>query len=180
MSTHYTSLVAGVEDSGNSMNVTSPYDDSVIATVSTVDGVTVKRALATAYDIYSDRSRWLSKVKRIEILQKTADIMRSRFDELAIEAAREGGLEPEGLKLLLQVVGRLVDALGRGTAAFQRVVREVPHVRAEPIDREAGGVGELDLQLGGRHRGHRAGLGAGPRRRMRRRMRCCVSAGRLG
>ncbi len=91
MTTHFTSLVAGVEDSGNKIDVTSPYDGSVIATVSTVDGVIANRALATAYDIYSDRSKWLSKVKRIEILQKTADIMCSRFDELAIEASREGG-----------------------------------------------------------------------------------------
>ncbi len=91
MSNHFSSLVAGVKDSGNIKEVTSPYDDSVIGTVSTVDGVTVDLALKTAYGIYRDRSQWLSKVKRIEILEKAADIMRERFDELAIEAAREGG-----------------------------------------------------------------------------------------
>ena len=85
MSNHYSSLVAGVADSGNSKEVTSPYNGEVIGSVSTVDGVTADLALKTAYAIYRDRNRWLSKVKRIEILEKTADIMRSRFDELAIE-----------------------------------------------------------------------------------------------
>ncbi len=88
---HYSSLVANLKDSGNTKNVTSPYDDSIIGTVSTVDTDGAKLALETAYSIYRDRSKWLSKAKRIEILDKAADIMRSRFDELAIEAAREGG-----------------------------------------------------------------------------------------
>lgn len=91
MSNHYPSLVAGIEDSGHIKEVTSPYDGSVIGTVSTVDPLGAKRALETAYSIYRDRSLWLSKVTRIEILEKTAAIMRSRFDELAVECAREGG-----------------------------------------------------------------------------------------
>ena len=91
MTHHYSSLIAGVEDSGNHKEITSPFDGSVIGTVSTVDVLGAKRALKTAYEIYRDRSQWLSKVKRIAILEKTADIMRGRFDELALEAAREGG-----------------------------------------------------------------------------------------
>lgn len=91
MNQHYPSLVAGIDDSGNHKDILSPYDGSVIGSVSTVDTLGAKRALSTAYEIYRNRSRWLSKVKRIEILEKTAAIMRERFDELAIESAREGG-----------------------------------------------------------------------------------------
>ena len=41
--------------------------------------------------LFTDKKSWLDAEQRITILEKTADIMQSRFDELAIEAAREGG-----------------------------------------------------------------------------------------
>ena len=91
MSNHYPSLVAGLGDSGNHKAVTSPYDGSVIGTVSSVDQAGIATALATAYAIYRDRKRWLTPPRRIDILAKTATIMRERFDELALETAREGG-----------------------------------------------------------------------------------------
>ncbi len=91
MNNHHSSLVAGLSDSGNHKNVTSPYDGSVIGSVSSVNSEGVEKALTEAYAIYRDRSRWLPAPKRIEILEKTAAIMTERFDELAIEAAREGG-----------------------------------------------------------------------------------------
>ena len=91
MTEHYPSLVAGLTDSSNKKTITSPYDESVIGTVSTVDVTGVEHAMSTAYSIYRNRKRWLPVSKRIEILENTAKIMRSRFDELALEAAREGG-----------------------------------------------------------------------------------------
>lgn len=91
MSSHFSSLVAGLGDSGQHLDVKSPFSNDTIGTVSTVDLNGTAHALETAYNIYRDRKRWLSKVKRIEILEKTAEIMRERFDELAVEAAREGG-----------------------------------------------------------------------------------------
>ena len=91
MSNHYPSYVAGLGDSGNHKEVTSPYDGSLIGTVSSVDEAGVDIALTNAYAIYRDRKRWLTGPRRIEILEKTADLMRARFDELALEAAREGG-----------------------------------------------------------------------------------------
>ena len=91
MSNHYPSLVAGLDDSGNHKEVTSPYDGSLIGTVSSVDEAGVEAALTTAYSIYRDRKRWLPGPTRIAILEKTAEIMRARFDELALESAREGG-----------------------------------------------------------------------------------------
>jgi acyl-CoA reductase-like NAD-dependent aldehyde dehydrogenase len=91
MSNHYPSLVAGLADSGNHKEITSPYDNSFIGTVSSVDRAGVNKALETAYAIYRDRSRWLPAPKRIEILDKAADIMTARFETLALETAREGG-----------------------------------------------------------------------------------------
>lgn len=91
MSSHYPSLIAGYSDSEGKREVSSPFDNSPIATVDTIGPAGVEKALESAYAIYRDRSRWLPAPKRIEILEKTAAIMKERFDELALEAAREGG-----------------------------------------------------------------------------------------
>ena len=108
MNNHHPSLVAGLADSGHHKNVTSPYSDEVIGSVSTVDKAGVQQALATAYAIYRDRSRWLPAPKRMEILEKAADIMQARFDELAREAAREGG---KPLKDSIVEVNRAIDGM---------------------------------------------------------------------
>ena len=91
MNNHFPSLVADYKDSGNTREVRSPYDDALVGSVATVDIMGVEQAMKTAYGIYRDRKRWLPAPKRIEILEKTAQIMRERFDELVLEAAKEGG-----------------------------------------------------------------------------------------
>lgn len=92
MSTHYPLLIAGVDSENNSpITVTAPFDDSEIATLDTANSKDVEQALATAHRVFSDKTTWLSASQRIEILNKTAQIMREQFDELVLEAAREGG-----------------------------------------------------------------------------------------
>ena len=49
-------------------------------------------ALAAAYALYRDRSGWLPLHRRVAILDKLAELMAQHQDELALEAAREGGL----------------------------------------------------------------------------------------
>jgi len=91
MNNHFPSLIADHKDSGNTREVRSPYDDALVGSVATVDITGVEKAMENAYAIYRDRKRWLAAPKRIEILEKTAAIMRERFDELVLEAAKEGG-----------------------------------------------------------------------------------------
>jgi acyl-CoA reductase-like NAD-dependent aldehyde dehydrogenase len=90
MSQHFKLLVPGAKAAGQ-VNVTAPYDGAHIASIETGDENAVEQALTTAYALYRDRSQWLSAEQRVDILNKTADIMQSRFEELAVEAAREGG-----------------------------------------------------------------------------------------
>ena len=66
-------------------------DGSLVGTVESVDHNIVDRALQAAYDIYRNRDRWLSGTQRIEILTKAKEILATRIDELALQAAREGG-----------------------------------------------------------------------------------------
>ena len=91
MSPHYPLLVPGAAAAGEPRAITAPFDDSVIATIDTADAAAVDRALETADALFRDRDAWLSPAQRIDILQKTAALMRQRREELTLEAAREGG-----------------------------------------------------------------------------------------
>jgi len=71
--------------------VTAPFDGAFIQNVPAADANTVEKALATAYGLYRDRAGWIPKHKRIEILRKTAEIIKERREDLALQAAREGG-----------------------------------------------------------------------------------------
>ena len=90
MTEHFKLLIPGATPAGN-INVTSPYDGAQIATIETGDANAVEIALKKAQQLFNNKQNWLTAEQRIAILEKTADIMRSRFEELAIEAAREGG-----------------------------------------------------------------------------------------
>ena len=90
MSQHFKLLVPGATPA-STINVTAPFDGAQIASIETGDSSAVEAALSTAYKLFSNKKAWLSAEQRITILEKAAGIMQQRFDELAIEAAREGG-----------------------------------------------------------------------------------------
>lgn len=90
MSNHFKLMVPGANPNG-SIDVTAPFDGAHIASVDTGGVDAVDTALATADALYKDKNNWLSAEQRIHVLEKTAEIMQSRFEELATEAAREGG-----------------------------------------------------------------------------------------
>ena len=71
--------------------VTAPFDGSDISSVPNATQQDVENALATAHALYRNRDGWLSKPRRIEILKRAAEIIKERREELALEAAREGG-----------------------------------------------------------------------------------------
>ena len=51
----------------------------------------VENAMATAHALYRNRDGWLSKPQRIDILRRAAEIIKERREDLALQAAREGG-----------------------------------------------------------------------------------------
>ena len=71
--------------------VTAPFDGAFIQNVPAADADTVEKALATAHGLYRNRAGWIPKHKRLEILRKTAEIIKERREDLALQAAREGG-----------------------------------------------------------------------------------------
>ena len=91
MPDYYPLMVPGAETEDKPLEVTSPYDGSLIATMQTADRAVIEKALTTAYGLYRSRDLWLHPVQRISILEKTAAIISERAESLALEAAREGG-----------------------------------------------------------------------------------------
>ncbi|MDA7416919.1 aldehyde dehydrogenase family protein [Xenophilus arseniciresistens] len=73
------------------LEVRSPYGGELLATLPTAGEEQVEQALATAQALFRNRDAWLSPTRRIEILRKAVRLMEERADELALEAAREGG-----------------------------------------------------------------------------------------
>jgi acyl-CoA reductase-like NAD-dependent aldehyde dehydrogenase len=91
MTEKYTLLIPGATTDDGVLNVYAPWDNALIGEVKAADGAAVEKALETAYALFRDRNGWLHPSQRIEVLEKAAAIMASRADELAVEAAREGG-----------------------------------------------------------------------------------------
>ena len=91
MTQHYPLLTSQTFNGLDKINITAPFDESIIATADVANANAVEAALATAYERYQDKSSWLAKTKRIEILNKAADIMQSQIEDLTLQAAREGG-----------------------------------------------------------------------------------------
>ncbi len=85
-------MIADIDNSEkDKITVTAPFDGSEIATLDAATSADVEKALTTAYDLFNHKSKWLPASQRIDILNKTAVLMREQFDELVIVAAGEGG-----------------------------------------------------------------------------------------
>ena len=91
MSSHFSIMVPGAQATGKK-EVCAPFDGKTIATIDVGGAAAVEKALATAHALYRDRDAWLPPAKRIaDPASKAASIMEARAEELALEAAREGG-----------------------------------------------------------------------------------------
>ena len=75
----------------NKIIVTSPYDGTILAEIDSLNIKEVDLVLNRAKEAYDDQDNWLPKYKRVEILEKTMQIMRLRIDELTKIATLEGG-----------------------------------------------------------------------------------------
>lgn len=73
------------------VTVVAPYDRQPIGEIAIADAARVEQALTTAYALFRDRDAWLPMPKRIAVLEGAIARMQARAEELALEAAREGG-----------------------------------------------------------------------------------------
>jgi acyl-CoA reductase-like NAD-dependent aldehyde dehydrogenase len=88
---HWGLLIETAVPPANRVNIVAPYDGAEIATVDVAGPRHADDALAAAYALYRDRSGWLPLHRRVAILDRLAVLMTEHQDQLALEAAREGG-----------------------------------------------------------------------------------------
>jgi len=79
------------ENQMGTIQVTNPYDLSLIEEVPLMSGEDVENVLQKASRKFDDRSSWLPGYERIAILERTGTLMSERADTLAQLACREGG-----------------------------------------------------------------------------------------
>lgn len=101
-------MVADSVRTDERITVYSPYDDQVLETLEAADEQTVEAALSQASLAHSDRNHWLTVPQRIDILQRTADLMSAQQEDLALLAAREGGKPLQDSRI---EVARAVDGI---------------------------------------------------------------------
>ncbi|NQY27412.1 MAG: aldehyde dehydrogenase family protein [Piscirickettsiaceae bacterium] len=90
--THFPLKIAGrTKTNDHQIEVTSPFDGQVLATVETADLDDINQALQTASALFADRDNWLSIPQRLSILEAAITLMKAQADELAIASSHEGG-----------------------------------------------------------------------------------------
>lgn len=87
---HFPLMIPGAKPAGRT-DVVAPFDRKPIASVENAGAEAIEMALNTAHNLFSDHDAWLPLPKRLEILEKLQRIILARSEELALEAAREGG-----------------------------------------------------------------------------------------
>jgi acyl-CoA reductase-like NAD-dependent aldehyde dehydrogenase len=73
------------------IEVHAPYDGQLIDTIEASGAEAVEAALAAAYGLFRHRAAWLPPAARVTILRETARLMQEQAEDLAREAAHEGG-----------------------------------------------------------------------------------------
>lgn len=84
-------LIPGAPAAAGTTTVTAPFDGAMLAELETGGSAHVEQALANAYALYRDRSAWIALHERVAILERLANLMEGRKDELVRQAAAEGG-----------------------------------------------------------------------------------------
>ncbi|MBT8422015.1 MAG: aldehyde dehydrogenase family protein [Gammaproteobacteria bacterium] len=84
-------LIPGAPAAAGTTTITAPFDGAELATLETGSAAHSNHALSTAYGLYRDRSAWIPIHERVAILDRAANIMEGRKDELVRQAAAEGG-----------------------------------------------------------------------------------------
>ena len=135
MAEHFPLMVPGARAEGPPIEARAPFDGALIATVDGAGPAAIEQALGAAHQLFRDRGARLRPARRIEILNRTAELMQRQREHLAVEAAREGG---KPLVDSLVEVDRAIDGLRLCVETLRtQSGREVP------MDLNAASIGRL-------------------------------------
>ncbi len=104
--------------------VLSPHDLQVIGQVALADSTTCLKALENAHRLFQTPGLQIGKPERKAILERTAQLMQTQFDELVSIAASEGG---KPLKDTQIEVARAIDGIQNCAECIRNTAgREIP------------------------------------------------------
>lgn len=105
-----------VSTDSTALTVLNPFDLSPLDTLAQNSAADVEAALGTAYALFRDRASWLPTHRRLEILERTVQLMTERADQLTDTAVREGG---KPLRDTRAEVTRAIDSVKATIAALR-------------------------------------------------------------
>lgn len=105
------------------LDVNNPFNGQLIQQLAFNTAEDVEQALARAHALFEDRSTWLPAHQRIEILERAAQIMNDRVEELTRLAAEEGGKPYADSK---------VEVL-RAINGLKLAIEHIPQIKGEQI-----------------------------------------------
>ena len=73
------------------LKVLSPFDGHLISEIEWDDAAKLEEMLATAHRLTQNPDHAIPTPRRIEIIEKTADLVEERVEEFSRQAAEEGG-----------------------------------------------------------------------------------------
>jgi acyl-CoA reductase-like NAD-dependent aldehyde dehydrogenase len=134
----YKLLLAGEwVETGEWADVLSPYDESVVGRVAQGDEQTVSRAVDAAQAAFEKGD--FPQFARAEVLDRAADLVRERRDDLAETIAREAG---KPIKTATVEATRCVDTLKFAATEARKLTGETV-----PMEASSAGVGKLAVVL---------------------------------
>ena len=74
-----------------SIKVNNPFDQSLIQELPETSEREAMEAMDKAFELSTNRQKWLPAYERVEILERVVDIMSAQVEELTQLAASEGG-----------------------------------------------------------------------------------------
>lgn len=107
----------------STVKVLKAYDESLIEELPLMTREEAFAKMDRAYELYTKRDSWLPGPKRIEILEKTIEILKGKREELAMAAAEEGGKPLQD---------SLVE-IDRGINGIKVAIEEMGHLTGEEI-----------------------------------------------
>lgn len=134
----YKLLLAGEwVDTGDWDEVLSPWDESPVARVAQGDEQTVDRAVRAAHRVFTEEP--IPQHRRAEILERAAELIKERQEDLAQAIAAEAG---KPIKTARAEAGRTAD-----TMTFSAVEARKLTGGTVPMEASAAGVGKLGVML---------------------------------
>ncbi|MCF6767526.1 aldehyde dehydrogenase family protein [Thiotrichales bacterium 19S11-10] len=126
-----------MNDVTKELKVISPYDHSLIDTVSMHTQAQATQMLEDAYLAFKDRDQWLKPYQRMDILKKLAELVEDEKENFALLITKEGGKPLMDARI---EVARAIDGIYLAIKELSHIMRgeEVPmgHTQAS-INRRA-------------------------------------------